>query len=84
MILELGDESRVQTAANDIYCDVEFKTKGFFGGDYNAIGGKVRDQTGIVGEICGKWNEVMELKRTKVRTMRLMDNSLGSHKLTLI
>lgn len=75
MILELGDESRVQTAANDIYCDVEFKTKGFFGGDYNAIGGKVRDQTGIVGEICGKWNEVMELKRTKGKTETIFDAS---------
>ncbi|KNZ62271.1 hypothetical protein VP01_1292g7 [Puccinia sorghi] len=75
MILELGDESRVQTAANDIYCDVEFKTKGFFGGDYNAIGGKVRDQTGIVGEICGKWNEVMELKRIKGKTETIFDAS---------
>ncbi|KAH9446381.1 hypothetical protein Pst134EA_030301 [Puccinia striiformis f. sp. tritici] len=65
MILELGDGSRVQTSSNDISCDVEFKTKGFFGGDYNAIGGKVKDQSGIVGEISGKWNEVMELKRTK-------------------
>ncbi|KAI9600348.1 hypothetical protein H4Q26_000128 [Puccinia striiformis f. sp. tritici PST-130] len=63
--LELGDGSRVQTSSNDISCDVEFKTKGFFGGDYNAIGGKVKDQSGIVGEISGKWNEVMELKRTK-------------------
>ncbi|KAA1073894.1 hypothetical protein PGTUg99_018791 [Puccinia graminis f. sp. tritici] len=75
MILELGDESRVQTAANDIYCDVEFKTKGFFGGDYNAIGGKVRDQSGIVGEISGKWNEVMELKRTKGKTETIFDAS---------
>ncbi|OAV97220.1 hypothetical protein, variant [Puccinia triticina 1-1 BBBD Race 1] len=75
MILELGDESRVQTAANDIYCDVEFKTKGFFGGDYNAIGGRVRDQTGIVGEISGKWNEVMELKRTKGKTETIFDAS---------
>jgi preprotein translocase subunit SecG len=66
MMLELGDESKVQNETNQVFCDVEFKTKGFFSGDYNAIGGRVRDKTGVVGEISGKWNEVMELKRTKV------------------
>lgn len=75
MILELGDESRVQNSTNDTYCDVEFKTKGFFGGEYNAIGGKVKDSNGIVGEISGKWNEVMELKRTKGKTEVIFDAS---------
>lgn len=75
MILELGDESRVHNPTNNISCDVEFKTKGFFGGDYNAIGGKVRDESGIVGEISGKWNEVMELKRIKGKTEVIFDAS---------
>ncbi|KAI8449068.1 hypothetical protein BY996DRAFT_8411138 [Phakopsora pachyrhizi] len=54
MILELGDESKVQNETNQIFCDVKFKTKGFFGGEYNAFGGKVRDKSGVVGEIFGK------------------------------
>lgn len=66
-MLELGDESKMQNETNQVFCDVEFKTKGFFSGDYNAIGGRVRDRSGVVGEISGKWNEVMELKRSKVR-----------------
>ncbi|MBW0503603.1 hypothetical protein O181_043318 [Austropuccinia psidii MF-1] len=77
MILELGDESRVQNANNDIHCDVEFKIKGFFGGEYNAIGGKVKDSSGVVGEISGKWNEKMELKRTKGKTEVLFDASVA-------
>ncbi|CAH7688287.1 hypothetical protein PPACK8108_LOCUS23230 [Phakopsora pachyrhizi] len=75
MILELGDESKVQNETNQIFCDVEFKTKGFFGGEYNAIGGKVRDKSGVVGEIFGKWNEVMELRRTKGKTELMFDAS---------
>ncbi|KAH9820521.1 hypothetical protein DFH28DRAFT_1020420 [Melampsora americana] len=73
MMLELGDESKVQNETNQVFCDVEFKTKGFFSGDYNAIGGRVRDKSGVVGEISGKWNEVMELKRTKGKTEVLFD-----------
>lgn len=75
MILELGDESKVQNVKNAVDCDIEFKTKGFFGGDYNHIAGRVRDSSGVVGEISGKWNEVMGLKRTKGKTEVLFDAS---------
>jgi hypothetical protein len=65
MILELGDTSTVKNVANGMTCDIEFKTKGFFSGTYNAIAGRIRGKSGAeVGEISGKWNEVMEIKRT--------------------
>lgn len=66
MVLELGDNSTVRNDTTGLQCDVEFKTKGFFSGTYNAIAGKIKGPKGEVGEISGKWNEVMELQRKGV------------------
>ncbi|SGY63409.1 BQ5605_C007g04798 [Microbotryum silenes-dioicae] len=63
MVLELGDTSIVKNEENDITCDVEFKTKGFFSGTYNAIAGKIKGPKGEIGEISGTWNEKMDIHR---------------------
>jgi len=67
MILELGDNSVVRCEKNDLICELEFKTKGFFTGCYNAICGKIkRESTGeILYEISGKWNELMTIRNTR-------------------
>lgn len=70
MVLELGDNSIVKNDAHDLSCDIEFKTKGFFSGEYNAISGKIKGPNGTIGEISGKWSEVMNLKRKEVPTCR--------------
>ncbi len=41
MVLEMGDTSKIRNDTLDLHCDVEFKTKGYFTGTYNAIHGKV-------------------------------------------
>jgi hypothetical protein len=65
MVLELGDQSKIHNEANDLAADVEFKTKGYFTGTYNAIAGKVTRHGKTIGELSGKWNEVMEFKNSK-------------------
>lgn len=65
MVLELGDQSKIRNEANDLTADVEFKTKGYFTGTYNAIAGKVTRAGKSIGELSGKWNEVMEFKSAK-------------------
>jgi len=40
--------------------------QGFFSGTYNALAGRVRHNNSDVGEISGKWSQVMEFKNTKV------------------
>ncbi|PWO00045.1 Oxysterol-binding protein [Tilletiopsis washingtonensis] len=65
MVLELGDQSKIRNEKNDLTCDVEFKTKGYFTGTYNAIAGKVTHNGKHVGDISGKWNESMEYKNSK-------------------
>ena len=67
MVLELGDACTATCAAHDESADIEFKTKGFFSGTYNAIAGRVKHGNQDMGEINGKWNDVMEFKSAKVR-----------------
>lgn len=68
---ELGDHSFVRCPANDLVADIEFKTKGFISGTYNAIHCEIKQEsTGkVLYEITGKWNEVMEIRdmRTGVK-----------------
>ncbi|CDZ98391.1 Oxysterol-binding protein [Phaffia rhodozyma] len=74
LILELGDTSSINNVNTGIHCDVEFKTKGFFSGTYNAVTGKVANSKGTLGEINGLWSESMEYKDSKTgRTQTLFD-----------
>lgn len=68
MVLELGDTCTAKNEKTGISCDLEFKTKGFFSGTYNALAGRVRSKSTDVGEISGRWSQVMEFKSTKVST----------------
>ncbi|KAK4047878.1 Oxysterol-binding protein OBPa [Microbotryomycetes sp. JL221] len=63
MVLELGDQAVVKNEETGLYCDIDFKTKGFFTGTYNAIHGKLRGPKGEVGEIQGSWSDKMDLSR---------------------
>ncbi|CAG8684038.1 9936_t:CDS:2, partial [Ambispora gerdemannii] len=67
MVMELGDNSTVRCEKNDLICELEFRTKGFFTGSYNSIYGKIkRESTGeILYEITGKWIDIMYIKDVK-------------------
>jgi len=68
MKYELGDHSYVRCPELGLSADVEFKTKGYFGGTYNAIGGIIKnDKTGeALYELAGMWNGEMTIKNMKV------------------
>ncbi|ODV89443.1 hypothetical protein CANCADRAFT_139680 [Tortispora caseinolytica NRRL Y-17796] len=61
---ELGDHSFIYKANSNLVADIEFKTKGFISGTYNAIEGRIYDKASGIAyfEISGKWNEVMTYK----------------------
>jgi hypothetical protein len=68
MKYELGDHSVVRCPELGLVADIEFKTKGWVGGTYNAIGGVIRNEnTGqILYELSGLWSEEIFIKETKV------------------
>ncbi|CCD26319.1 oxysterol-binding protein related protein OSH7 NDAI_0H01450 [Naumovozyma dairenensis CBS 421] len=66
MRIELGDHMIIKGPNYKI--DLEFKTKGFISGTYDAIEGTVKDNKGKeYYEITGKWNDIIYIKdlRTK-------------------
>ncbi|KAJ8070458.1 hypothetical protein OCU04_000832 [Sclerotinia nivalis] len=67
MKYELGDHSFVRCPELGLSADIEFKTKGYFGGTYNAIGGTIKnDKTGeVLYELSGMWSGEMFIKNLK-------------------
>lgn len=62
---ELGDHMLIKCEANSLLADIEFKTKGFISGSYDAIEGVVRDTktSRILYTITGKWNGIIEIQQ---------------------
>ncbi len=69
MKYELGDHSFVRCPEHHLAADIEFKTKGYFGGTYNAIGGVIKNEqtSEILYEISGMWSGEMTLRDVVVK-----------------
>lgn len=67
MKYELGDRSIVRCPELGLSADIEFKTKGWVSGTYNAIGGTIKNEfTGeVLYELSGLWSEEMFVKDLK-------------------
>lgn len=81
MKMELGDHMYVKCAKSGYEADIDFKTKGYISGTYDAIEGFIKDTNS--GEklytISGKWNGVMEIKDLKTgATSVLFDTAKSS------
>ncbi|KAK4240842.1 Oxysterol-binding protein-like protein OBPalpha [Achaetomium macrosporum] len=77
MKYELGDHSYVRCPETGLSADIEFKTKGWVSGTYNAIGGVIKnDQTGeILYELSGLWSEEMFIKDVKTGRKEMFFNA---------
>lgn len=61
MRMEVGDHMIIKGPKYEV--DVEFKTKGFISGTYDAIEGVIKDKKGKeYYQISGKWNDIMYIK----------------------
>ncbi|KAF3387504.1 Oxysterol-binding protein-like protein OBPa [Penicillium rolfsii] len=74
MKYELGDHSYVRCPENHLVADIEFKTKGYFSGTYNAIGGTIKNEkTGeVLYELSGLWNGEMHIKDVHTHQKELL------------
>ncbi|SAM09652.1 hypothetical protein [Absidia glauca] len=57
MVLELGDKCKVHCPTSDLICELDFKTKGFFSGQFNSVTGKIKQVTNqkVLYDITGQW-----------------------------
>ncbi|CAO3628605.1 unnamed protein product [Mucor hiemalis] len=64
MVMEMGDQCAIRCDANDLICELDFKTKGFFSGQYNTVVAKIKRQsTGeVLYEISGVWTTELFIK----------------------
>lgn len=64
---ELGDRMIIKCEKTGYEADIEFKTKGFISGTYDAVEGTIRSlkTKEDLYTISGKWNEVMDIKNLK-------------------
>jgi len=76
MVLELGDICIAKNEKHNMFCDLEFKTKGFFSGTYNAIAGRVRRNSSDIGEVSGRWSHVMEFRDVRTSQKRVLFDAL--------
>jgi hypothetical protein len=83
MKYELGDHSYVRCPEHNLVADIEFKTKGYFGGTYNALGGVIRNiSTGeTLFELSGMWSGEMILRNVTVRNAAFVPG-LSTHRST--
>lgn len=74
MKYELGDHSVVRCPENHLAADIEFKTKGWVSGTYNAIGGVIKnDRTGeVLYELSGLWSGEMFIKDVKTGQKKML------------
>ncbi|KAF9884310.1 hypothetical protein FE257_001888 [Aspergillus nanangensis] len=82
MKYELGDHSYVRCPENHLVADIDFKTKGYFSGTYNAIGGTIKnEQTGeVYYELSGLWNGEMDIKDVRTQEKKpLFDATHAKH-----
>lgn len=63
MRIELGDHMIIKCPSTGLSIDIEFKTKGFISGTYDAIEGVLKnDKNESLYSIQGKWNDVITIK----------------------
>ncbi|CUM68286.1 uncharacterized protein PRCAT00006008001 [Priceomyces carsonii] len=64
---ELGDHMLIECPKTGYEADIEFKTKGFISGTYDAIEGTIKNTktSESLYTITGKWNEIMYIKDNK-------------------
>jgi hypothetical protein len=68
MKYELGDHAFLRCPETGLMADLEFKTKGYFGGTYDAIGGFIKETKTDkpLYELSGYWNKEMFIKNLTV------------------
>ncbi|KAI9305864.1 hypothetical protein BJ944DRAFT_264502, partial [Cunninghamella echinulata] len=67
MIMELGDHCTVKCVTSDLIAELEFKSKGFFSGQYHSVVGKIKKGSSgeVLYDISGTWTSEIFIKPAK-------------------
>ena len=63
LLMEYGGKTHITCEKTGLVAEIEFKTKPFFGGEYNIVHAKIKRTNGtVLYTIQGKWNEAYYIK----------------------
>jgi len=57
LLMELGGTVHIKCEKTEMKSEIEFKTKGYFGGEYNAVAGKIMHKKKTLYTFSGKWDK---------------------------
>ncbi|KAL6056913.1 oxysterol-binding protein-related protein 5 isoform X3, variant 2 [Balamuthia mandrillaris] len=78
LLMELGGNVTVRCPENDLKAEIEFKTKPFFGGDYNVISGKIIEgKKKTLYTLSGKWDKQIFVKEQKAKKSEVFWDPVG-------
>lgn len=67
MVYEVSDLCKVTCEANDLSAEIEFKSKGYFTGTYNALTGTIKNSREALHKLSGKWSDEIYIQSTKAK-----------------
>ncbi|OMJ21525.1 Oxysterol-binding protein-like protein [Smittium culicis] len=81
MVLEMGDKAHITCQKLDLIYKVEFKTKGFFSGQYNEVAGKIKriSTDEVLYEVSGNWQHKMTITNKKTKVSEVLFDSSTEH-----
>jgi hypothetical protein len=78
LLMELVGVVNIQCQSTGCKAEIDFKAKGFFGGEYNAISGKIKRNKDTPYTISGKWDSRIEITNTKTKTSEVFWDPKGA------
>ena len=69
MFMELGDTATIQALDHDMNCEIEFKTKAFFGhSEGNEVVGRIKKGGALSHKISGHWSSSVYIHKEKEKS----------------
>ena len=60
--MEMSGKTKIECKKTNMLAEIEFKSKPFFGGEYNVVSAKIKHKKKTVYQIRGKWNDKLYIK----------------------
>jgi len=77
LLMELGGTVTITCEKTEMKCEIEFKTKPFFGGDYNVVVGKITHKKKVLYTFTGKWDKQLTGKGHKDKKEEIFCDPYG-------
>ncbi len=66
LIMEMGGKTSITCKKTGLTTELDFKTKPFFGGEYNVVSARIKKKGNTVYQIRGKWNDKLFIRPKKL------------------